>query len=357
MPLLQPFPSAEDNRQSVPTIYDIAQEADVSVATVSRVLNGRYGVNEHTEARIREAMDRLNFRPRWKAVDARRALVLVPNHSHALVHVHIGSILAGIADAAFASGVSLSLRPFQVNVENRIHLAEFIRQDGASGVLMISTQRGYRMAERIASEGIPHMAIGHLAHEKGMNRIVLDDYESARKGTEYLLGLGHRGIEIVTASRADVSHRLRYEGFAEALSGVVGKAAVPQGLIYEDVGLAAGRSAARMLLSRSDRPTAVLVTNEELATGLLQEALKMGLSIPADLSVLAYESGDRMQGLCPVPSVLSSPAYEMGRTALNWMLPYLLDTDRSAAAPPTGYENTLSHVLTLRETTAPPGKA
>ena len=302
---------------AVTTIYDVAKAAGTSPATVSRVMNDRGGVKTDTARRIRQAMDALGFQPRWKAMDRDRVLVFVPEHKHALESGYVARILSGIADAAFAAGLGIQLRPFPSPRREVRDLRQLFLQEMACGCILISLYQGYSLPARLDLAGLPHVVVGHKQQDDDIHQILLDNFEAAVGATDYLLSLGHARISMVSFSHQDRDHLDRFKGYAQAMAQA-GREPRPCvecfSATYEE-----GRSAARRLLGPRDRPTAVIVTNEELAVGFQAESKLLGFGIPQDLSLIAFEETEKLAHLDTALTAMRTPAYRLGAEALKML--------------------------------------
>ncbi len=337
------------------TIYDIARQAKVSSATVSRVMNGRLGVHPATERGVRQLMDHCQFRPRHKALDSNRVLVFLPNYPRAMSHNYTSQVWAGIVDAAFAGGLTLSVRPFLPHEGSGAQLRQWVRQDGASGVIEIVMHQGYETASRLALEHLPHVVVGCTPDAAGLNQVILNDQESGQEATSYLLALGHVRVAMVSCSLQDRGQAGRYQGYQRAMDAAGLGGGASKGLAFEHATVESGVSAARQLLAGAERPTAVILTNETLALGFLQAACAMGLTIPDDLSILAYETAPgRLAHMTPPMSVMTVPSYEMGRKAVELLHSQLHAASTDRASREKGVTVQLRNSLLIRHSTTPP---
>ncbi len=321
------------------TIYDIARTAKVSPATVSRVINNRTGVKDETVARIRKVMEDKSFQPRWKAIDRNRLLVLVPEHRSALDSGYTSRILSGICDTAFASGFGLQLRPFVQQIRNNRELKQLVMNESAAGIIIVTMFQGYSLAEKLSLAQIPHAIVGYKTQDDGVHQILLDDRAAGLNATRHLLSLRHRHIAMVSFKHADHGHQQRHAGYLDALAEKgphTGACSPAQCIETETTNIEEGRAAARRLLSLPERPTAVIVTNEDLAVGFQLEAREMGLRIPDDLSIMAFEETDKTAYLDTPMTAMRIPAHTMGTEAAR-MLFSMLSNDTPPpipAAPP-----------------------
>ncbi len=300
-------------------------------------MNDRGGVKADTAIRIRQAMETLGFQPRWKAMDRDRVLVFVPEHKHALESGYVARIMSGITDAAFASGLGIQLRPFSSPKRNVRDLRQFYMQEMVCGCILISLYQGYSLPARLDLAGLPHVVVGHKQQDDDIHQILLDNFEAAMSATEYLLSLGHERISVVSFSHQDRDHLDRYKGYVEAMRRA-GREPRPcvecYNATYEE-----GRSAARRLLSPRDRPTAILVTNEDMAVGFQAEIKLMGFSIPGDVSLIAFEETEKLSFLDTSITAMRTPAYSMGAEAVKMLQGMVL-------TPPPSSVKALSNNLT-----------
>lgn len=333
----------------MPTIYDIAKDAKVSPATVSRVMNGRSGVNDITVRKIRKSMEKMNFLPRWKAVDRNRVLLFVPEHDKALCGPYVSRIVAGITDACFSARYAVMLRPFLPNVRSGRELRQIVMQEGVAGCILISSHSGYTLADRIGLEKLPHVIVGHKLHDNEQCQVILDDFQAGKEAAEYLISLGHENIAMVSFSHSDFGHAQRHAGYVEALKKAHPKTK-PTCIQFDSIDQRNGESAARRLFSGIDKPTAVIVTSEELALGFQREIREMGIKAPNDVSIIGFEDGTSLTHLDTPLTVMQIPSYELGAEAASMLFRELVADDvKGIASFPTRH---LSIPLMVRRSTA-----
>ena len=336
------------------TISDIAKLSGVSPATVSKVINRRSGVGEATTQRIWETIDQADFHPRSLAARRRRALLILPNNPGAMQRSrYLRTAHAGLVEGALQAGLSLSTCGANYGSLSGASLRQMVRADGSRGAILLATRNDYALVDQLAIERIPHVVVGSSRHTQNVCQVVLDDEASSRAATQYLLDLGHRQIQIVTCSRRDMGHDVRFSGYAQAMQGA--GLEVHQGVELNGVTLASGAAAFEQIRSGGQHPTAVIVTNEVLAIGLLRAARAAGISVPEKLSVLAYESSGDLALADPSITAMVSPVFEMGREAIRLFISQIDRGEASSSQNPTVAESTtvcLAHSLMVRQTTA-----
>lgn len=301
----------------MPTIYDVAKAANTSPASVSRVLNGRQGVKTDVEVRIKKAMQTLDFQPRWKAMDRDRILVFVPDNERVFDAGYIARIMSGITDAAFSLGYGLQLRPCTFRGKDIQDLRQIYMRESVCGCILVSMHQGYSLPHQLDLAGLPHVVVGHKGQDDGIHQILLNDFQAGRDAAEFLLSLGHRRIAMVSFAHVELGHLERYRGFEEIMLAETNTK--PVCIQCNDSTYESGRAAARQLMSPLERPTAVIVTNEEIATGFQAEVRAMGFSFPKDLSLIAFEETEVLSLLDVPITAMQTPAYNMGVEAVNML--------------------------------------
>jgi len=276
-------------------------------------MNGKVGVKAETAERIHKAMEDLNFQPRWRVMERNRVAVLIPDYKCVLDSSYVVRILSGITDTAFKMGYNIQLRPFNSKNCNPKDLRQMLIQEAAAGCLIISLNETYFPPADIGLASLPHVIVGHKQKDNGINQVFVDDFKSGYDATKYLINIGHQHIGIVSFSHIDIGHKERYNGFCKAMEEAELE---PQDSIeLNDASIDAGRSAARHLFNLKTHPSALIITNEDLAVGFQLEAKAMGISIPEDISIIAFEESDLPALLDTPMTAMCTPSYNMGAEA------------------------------------------
>ena len=329
------------------TITDVALAAGVSVATVSKVINGRDGVASRTAARVMEIVEGLGFESSLGARSLRSQQTDVIGLLVAEFEPFSAEVLKGAGAALHGTKYGLlayagGSRGADSGWERR-HLSRL------SGTLL---DGAILVAPSIleVDAGIPLVAIDPHSGSDGMPSVQSDNVIGASMATRHLIELGHRRIAFL-AGRSDLrSSEERQEGYLRALrqAGIpVDPALVRNGAYSREV----ARTPAFELLSRPERPTAVLAGNDLSALGTIDVARDLGLRVPEDLSVLGFDDIPEAAQSRPPLSTVRQPLQQMGRVAVGLLLASLegtADVPRSVTLPTS---------LVRRGTTAapPPG--
>jgi LacI family transcriptional regulator len=330
------------------TIRQIADLAGVSIATVSRVLNGRNDVAPET----RDLVTRVIRENGYTANRSARGLsagrtglvgVLVP-----LVYpAYFSGMLAGAAEALAELDLQIVLSPTggqhdrEVSVLDRMHGvtdgALMILPEETSDELVGLLDSGYRFVVldplMPLDERIPSVSAAHTS--------------GADQAMRHLLGLGHRRIAQITGPRGWLATEDRRRGYQAALAsaGVLPDPALEAESIPE---IGPGREAAERLLDLAEPPTSIFAFNDNIAIGVVQAARARGLRIPEDLSVVGFDDVEHATIVTPTLTTVRQPLAEMGRTAVS-LLNRLLERQRFETL-----HVELATRLVVRESTAPP---
>lgn len=330
------------------TIRDVAKRAGVGVGTVSRVLNNSPSVSDSTRRKVLAAIDELSYTPNPSA----RRLSLGKTLSIAVIvpfftRPAFVERLRGIEYALSQSEYDLILFNVETTVERDIYLRELPRRERVDGLLVISLSPPNGEVNYLLQSEVPTVLVD--AYHPSLDHVVIDDVAGGRMATQYLIGLGHHKIGLVSDPLVNpfnfVSCRDRYQGYRQALS----EAGIPFRPEYQRQaphGREEARQMAAEILILPDRPTAIFATSDTQAAGVLEAARDMGLTVPTDLSVIGYDDIEMAEYLRL--TTIRQPLFTLGVEAVE----LLLD---SIANPSIAPRHVLLPVeLVVRGTTGPP---
>lgn len=297
------------------TIHDVAAAAGVSVATVSKAVNGRYGVAPETAARVLHAVDELGYESSLVASSMRSRRTGVIGVLVAGFEPFSAEILKGVGAALHDSHYDLlaysgSRRGNGEGWERR----SLSRLSGTliDGVIMVTP------TVVNVTVDVPIVAVDPHTGRADLPTVESDSRGGAREAVDYLVGLGHRRIAFV-AGRPDLkSSRLRDAGYREALAAAglpIDPDLVRVG--FYDAGTA--REAARTLLTQSRRPTAVFAANDLSAIAIIEVAHDLGLDVPGDLSVVGFDDVPEASRLVTPLTTVRQPMQRIGQTAAEML--------------------------------------
>lgn len=299
------------------TIRDVAEQAGVSVATVSKVINQRYGVAADTMARVQAVISELGYEASLVAQSLRNHRTNVIGILVADLEPFSTELLKGAADAIRGSGFELVVysaggRTGDVLGWERRYLSRLSGTLVDGAVLVTPTVVDVRY-------GAPVVAVDPHTGPSTFPTVDADSLRGARLATEHLLDLGHRHIALL-AGRADLqSAKLREQGYREALDAA--------GVPFDDALVRVGgydadlsAAAAKELLTGPRRPTAVFAANDVSAIATMEVALSLGLRIPRDLSVVGFDNIPESALCTPPLTTVNQPIRTMGDRAVDLLI-------------------------------------
>lgn len=305
---------------SGPTIKDVAKEAQVSVATVSRVLNGLSGFSADTEKKVREAIRTLGYQ--YNAVA--RNLKTKKTNTIAILLPHVETtfymkILNGIEDASQKRGYSVLVCHVGVSGSRTHQYMKILMQQQVDGIIGCSLPPKEKIDTLLANCGIPCVLVSTLSPQYPIPYVRVDDREASRAATSYLIRKGHRRIAMLAGSKDDVvAGKLRLEGYLQALK----EHHLPvrkEWIKYTRFSYETGLSAARELM-REKGFTAIVACCDEVAIAAITAAYETGHTVPDDFSIIGYDNTRTAEMAIPPLTTVSQPLYEMGERAFEMLV-------------------------------------
>ncbi len=310
------------------TIYDIAEQADVSIATVSRVFNNSPRVSDATRARVEKVAGALGYRPHAMAQGlARRSTNLVSAVIPVLTNYFYMEILRGVQDALTASDFDLIVYTAATPEEADGQLTRALQRGRSEGLFVFSTPLNEERRRRLFSARQAVVLVD--AEHPDFESILVDNFEGGVRATRHLLELGHRHVAHITVRPEPLPARARREGYEHAMreagleTHIVASDKRPIGFCEES-----GYEAMRVLLESSERPEAVFVASDVQALGALCAMQDAGLSAPADMAIVGFD--DIKVSAYARLTTLRQPMYEMGTLAVERLLAHLNDPELPA---------------------------
>lgn len=335
------------------TLDDIAQTAGVSKATVSKILNHRGGTSDATRQRVTAVMRELGYvaitRERTPA-DARTVTVVFDN----LVALYSLGVLGGLVDAAQSLGVDLVTNVTESHSGTNVVLDRaWIRRlaaKGHSGLIVVTTSVDSALVGACAQYGIPLVAVDapNLV-DPSVVSIGSNHWSGGMAATRHLLGLGHRRIGFLGGDAAVPGLRERLAGYREALDAA-GVDFDPR--LVSETGMGTAAAALPALLALGNPPTALFVTNDGDAMGVVRALDLTGHRVPHDVSVVGYDDTYSFLPSRPHLTTVHTPMREIGKLALETVI------GMAEGKPPISSRLQLATHLVVRESSiARPGPA
>lgn len=329
---------------------EVAQLAEVSVATVSRVLRGDAPVSQDTRAKVHAAAAQLGYVYNAAAgdVSGRRSTVLgvlLPMASNAL----FGETLHGIQDVSIGAGFSIVQGATRYDPEIEEKLVDSLLRRRVHGLILAGLTQGQkgRMERLTAQTRLPTVVVWEKppAEPGAISYVGFDNRAASARATRHLIELGHRRIGLILGPYSKLSRtRHRLEGYCDALEEA-GIAFDPQLVAERLPEPIEGREATEALMALAEPPTAIFAASDLLAVGAMRGAHGLGLTIPDDLSIVGFDDMDIAAYMTPPLTTVRVDAYRIGRLAAQ-----ILIEAKQGAAP---RQYCLDSDLVIRGTTGP----
>lgn len=298
------------------TIHDVAAKANVSIKTVSRVLNKEPRVREGTRDRVLQAARALNYEPHPLA----RGLAGKRTHSLGLLYEnppefsYVQKALEGVFDACRSRNLSLLLRPCQEQVRVD-EVRQFVRQTRVDGVVLLAPL-GDRpeIMEMLRELETPMARVSPGVDIPDVISVNPKDMEACALLTEKVLSCGHRRIGFIQGDPRHGSSHNRLRGFLECLrrhGQPPDKRLIAEGSFTFD----SGKHGARKLLRGQRIPTAIIASNDDMAAGAIVAAHELGLDVPGDLSVVGFDDSPIASHTWPPLTTMRQPISDMASVA------------------------------------------
>lgn len=332
----------------MPTISDVAKRANVSKATVSRVLNSVPVLDENRQ-RVLKAMKELDYKPNAQArslTSGRTNVVgvLVPDMDGPFY----GAILEGCQQVLWTHGLYMIVRSTHHVKGSEPNLVKLLWEKRVDG-LVIFTPRGIKerpmqaLVKDLVAEGFPLVVADGELDSLHISGVWIDNFEGGYKATKHLIDLGHERIAIILGPEDAPESRLRFNGYKRALKdhgltfmeGLVAVAGVYE---YEPA-----RRVFKQVLGCA--PTAVFACSDELAYGVMEACRDKGLTIPTDLSLIGYDDLDFASLVTPKLTTIAQPLAQLGQVAAGKVARMIRGEEREIT------QTTLDTELIIRDST------
>jgi DNA-binding LacI/PurR family transcriptional regulator len=332
---------------------DVARLAGVSSQTVSRVSNGAANVDEHTRARVLQAMQALGYRPNGAA----RALRYGRFHTFGVIITNLGTFgnvrtLDSVVQAAERRGYSVTLMPVSDPTLRGVSGAyQRLSSQAVDGAVIILEARLLDRAEFGLPPGIPVVVIDSGAGP-GYTVVDTDQVLGARQATEHLLSLGHRQVWHVAGPPTSFSAAHREQSWRATLTG---HGITPPPVLIGDWMSESGYRAGTEL-ARDPGVRAIFAANDQMALGVLRALHEAGRSVPGDVSVVGFDDMEEARSFWPPLTTIRQDFASVGRLSIEKLLRKVAEAaDDASGTDSAGLDKTIVPTeLVVRASTAPP---
>lgn len=300
----------------------MAKEAKVSIATVSRVLNGKGGYSSLTERKVQEAIKSTGYEPNAIA----RSLINKRTNSIGVLLPDISSMLAsdilnGIENVAHGMKYSVIVSHTYSSTQKTLDYLKLLHEKRVDGIIFTSEIFRKEYFEYIKQMDIPVILLLTSSEEYEVASIKIDDYSAAFAATEYLISKGHKEIGMLIGDNSNtVTSQPRVNGFKKALlknqiSFSDNRIVYTNNYKYED-----GKQSFKVLKTKFPEMTALFAGSDEIAVGAISASNEIGISIPDDLSIIGFDNLKISEMTVPPLTTIKQPIVNMGSKAMKMLI-------------------------------------
>lgn len=328
----------------MPTLKDVAHEADVSKSTVSRVFNNPDKVRPSTREAVRAAAEKLGYKPnrvarrlRLKDGDAHLLGLVIPD----IQNPFFADVTRGVDDAVRKHSYALLLSNSDEDAAKQKVALDTLRTESVDGVIVPPIEDEDEHVHRLIESGVPVVCVDRRLKGRRADTILSDNFEGAYEAVSHLIEHGHERIGFVGGISRISTTGDRRRAYTEALAdhGIeLDPALVREGDSRQE----SGRRLTEELLDLDHPPTALFTGNNLMTLGAYVALHERGVRIPEEVAVVGYDDVSWALALDPPPTVVDQPGYEMGQRAAEMLLQRIAEPDRT----PTTV--TLQHRLIVR---------
>ncbi|SDW72712.1 DNA-binding transcriptional regulator, LacI/PurR family [Alicyclobacillus hesperidum] len=273
------------------TIKDVARLANVSPSTVSRVLSNSSRISEETKRRVREALEQLDYHPnvfaRGLVTNSTGAIgiLIPPSMNQFFVNPFFAEWMSGVSEVTREHGVDTVLSTSARDEEEVVD--RMVRGRRVDGLLLLGTRPGDPVLRRVSDQKFPAVLLGRPADPIPVSWVNNDNVKAAHCATKHLIDLGHRRIGFLGGASEMVVTIDRVTGYRNALleAGIEPDPRLEVSSFFLEQG---GYLGMMRLLAMSDRPTAVLASDDVLAFGGMRAAAELGFRMPEELAIVGF---------------------------------------------------------------------
>lgn len=305
------------------SIKDVAREANVSIATVSRVLNNVDVVNEETKKKVLEAIEKLDYRPNiiarsLKTQKTKTIGIIIPDISNPIYP----EIVRGAEDVANIYQYNIMLCNTDLDTQKEIEYLRVLGEKMVDGVIYMSNSLEKSVMKTISSSNMPIVLIETNGRETDFPSVVIDNKQAATEAVEYLINKGDKRIAYISTDKKAINaSAMRHKAYKASLE----KNGIPydEDLVFfckyalksED-----GYEAMNSILSKTKDIDALFCVNDEIAMGAINAIRDNGLRVPEDIDVVGFNDTHGAEFFYPRLTTIAQPLYDMGSVATRMLI-------------------------------------
>ncbi len=297
------------------SIKDVARQAGVSIATVSRVLNKQGSVKKANRLAVERVIKKLNFKPN---VSAQRLAAARHSNAIGLVVPRYSDIFHSFYALQVLQGVGLGVERLKLDLLLHITSGEdFLNTSAVEGIIFADIIGNEEEVDSVMGSGIPCVVMNYYSKDLPLSCVAIDNFGGAKQAVEYLIKMRHERIATITGELKSQVSIDRLNGYVRTLE----KNNIEKNtnyIRYGDFGRESAINATKELLKLKNPPTAIFAASDEMAVGAIQVCLESGVKVPGDVSVIGFDDNPLALGFSPVAiTTIRQPLHKMSLVAVE----------------------------------------
>ncbi len=300
------------------TIKEIAELAGVSKATVSRVINGKPGVNPETRKKVEQVIQAHSYAPNLVArgLSLRQTgnigLIVAHSAKRLSSHLFFLEFLQGVSRYLTKKGIRLTLMTADSEEDYESSCLNMAQGGFVDGAIILGIRKNDRRLKYFLKTGVPFVTVGRPIGYPKADYVDSDNQGGAKMATEYLLRLGHKEILFINGPRDHVASIARERGYREAFTAH-GIAVNDQYIVHEDFSFESGYETVRAALAQGQKLSAVFAASDLTAMGAATALKEAGLRVGKDVSVVGFDDIPYAPLFDPPLTTVHQPIQKMGQ--------------------------------------------
>lgn len=307
--------------ESTTTIYDVARVAGVSMATVSRVVNGNANVKEKTRQKVLKAIEELDYRPNAiaRGLASKRTTtvgVVLPT----ITSAYFAAIARGVDDIASMYSYNIILANSDNDEEKEGKVIESFLSKQVDGIVFMGSSLRESVRNRLKGARTPVVLVGAIDGDKELPSVNIDYHLSAKQATEQLLK-NNQKVAYVLGSLTDAENIERMVGYQEALEA--NNIAFDEAFVFEgNYNFENGKALTEKILEKGI--TAAVVSSDDVAIGLLNGLLGKGIKVPEEFEIISGSNSPIAEYTFPSLTSVNQPLYDLGAVSMRLLTKLML---------------------------------
>lgn len=310
-------------------LKNVAKLAGVSVATVSRVLNGDEVVKEKTKTKVLDAIKKLNYKPNRVAQRLRTTRktsklvgLLIPD----IQNPFYVDVIRGIEEYAYANNAAVIIGNFSQDEKKEKLYLDILKSESVDGFVVAPSNEKDQYVKQLIQDGFPIVCIDRGLKDVDVDLVKVDNQQGVFKAIEHLIKLGHKRIGFVVGNPSIPTSQERLDGYHQAMKQY-GIEIDPTLLLGEKSDYESGTRLTARLLDLENPPTAIFTGNNLLTLGALEVINQRGQRIPEDVAIIGFDDVYWANSLNPPLTAVRQPGFEIGKKAMELLMQRIQSPD------------------------------